>query len=314
MSRRHLFPVLALGLVLPAHGQQEQPEFRLQVNSRLISTTLTVRDAKGRLVTNLPQTAFHIKEDGIDQTVRYYASQRELPLSIALIVDASGSQDKFVKEHEHEIEDFLKEVMEPRDRAFAICFGNHLRLVSDWTSTPGEIIESVHRFNKGERNFPELGPKEERELGTAVYDAVYFSITEKMEAEREHRRVLILFSDGEENSSEHDLIDAITAAQGADTLVYALRTTENKEKKMNARDRYGMRVLDHLTEATGGQSFDIRKESSKEIFASIAADLKSLYEIGYYSNNPAQDRRFRKVTITAGEGMVVKAREGYAPR
>jgi len=157
MSLRHLFPVLALGLVLPAHGQQEQPEFRLQVNSRLISTTLTVRDAKGKLVTNLPQTAFHIKEDGIDQTVRYYASQRELPLSIALIVDASGSQDKFVKEHEHEIEDFLKEVMEPRDRAFAICFGNHLRLVSDWTSTPGEIIESVHRFNKGERNFPELG-------------------------------------------------------------------------------------------------------------------------------------------------------------
>ncbi|MBW8745959.1 MAG: VWA domain-containing protein, partial [Acidobacteria bacterium] len=298
MSLRHLFPVLALGLVLPAHGQQEQPEFRLQVNSRLISTTLTVRDAKGKLVTNLPQAAFHIKEDGIDQTVRYYASQRELPLSIALIVDASGSQDKFVKEHEHEIEDFLKEVMEPRDRAFAVCFGNHLRLVSDWTSTPSEIIESVHRFNKGERNFPEIGPKEERELGTAVYDAVYFSITEKMEAEREHRRVLIVFSDGEENSSEHDLIDAITAAQGADTLVYALRTTENKEKKMNARDRYGMRVLDHLTEATGGQSFDIRKESSKEIFASIAADLKSLYEIGYYSNNPAHDRRFRKVTIT----------------
>lgn len=314
MSLRHLFPVLALGLVLPAHGQQEQPEFRLQVNSRLISTTLTVRDAKGKLVTNLPQAAFHIKEDGIDQTVRYYASQRELPLSIALIVDASGSQDKFVKEHEHEIEDFLKEVMEPRDRAFAVCFGNHLRLVSDWTSTPSEIIESVHRFNKGERNFPEIGPKEERELGTAVYDAVYFSITEKMEAEREHRRVLIVFSDGEENSSEHDLIDAITAAQGADTLVYALRTTENKEKKMNARDRYGMRVLDHLTEATGGQSFDIRKESSKEIFASIAADLKSLYEIGYYSNNPAHDRRFRKVTITAGEGMAVRAREGYAPR
>ncbi|WP_263417371.1 VWA domain-containing protein [Terriglobus albidus] len=314
MSLQHLLPVLVLGLGLPALSQQEQPEFRLQVNSRLISTTLTVRDANGKLVTNLPQTAFHIKEDGIDQTVRYYASQRELPLSIALIVDASGSQDKFVKEHEHEIEDFLREVMEPRDRAFAICFGNHLRLVSDWTSSPVAITDTVHRFNKGERNFPEIGPKEERELGTALYDAVYFSITEKMEAEREHRRVLIVFSDGEENSSEHDLIDAITAAQGADTLVYALRTTENKEKKMNARDRYGMRVLDHLTEATGGQSFDVRKESSKEIFAAIAADLKSLYEIGYYSNNPAHDRRFRKVTITAGEGMVVRAREGYAPR
>lgn len=310
-----LLPSLALAaLTSAAFAQQDQPGFRMQVNSRLISTTLTVRDAKGQLVTNLPQEAFHIQEDGRDQSVRYYASQRELPLSIALIVDASGSQDKFVKEHEHEIEAFLKTVMEPRDRAFAVCFGNHLRLVTDWTNDPKQVTESVHLFNKGDHSGSELGPQEQRELGTALYDAVYFSVTEKMETEREHRRVLIVFSDGEENSSEHDLIDAITAAQGADTLVYALRTTENKESKMTPRDRYGMRALDHLTQATGGQSFDIRVIKPKDAFRSIADDLKSLYEIGYYSNNSTRDKRFRKITITAGEGTTVRAREGYTPR
>lgn len=315
MRLRTIFATMALaGAGLAACAQQDQPGFRMQVNSRLISTTLTVRDDKGKLVTNLPQEAFHIQEDGRDQAVRYYASQRELPLSIALIADVSPSQDKFFKEHEREIEEFLKTVMEPRDRAFAVCFGNHLRLVTDWTNDPRQVTESVHRFNKGDRSGPELGPQEQRELGTALYDAVYFSVTEKMEAEREHRRVLIVFSDGEENSSEHDLIDAITAAQGADTLVYALRTTENKESKMTARDRYGMRALDHMTQATGGQSFDVRVVKPKDAFRSIADDLKSLYEIGYYSNNPARDKRFRKVVITAGEGTTVRAREGYTPR
>src|SRR6202021_1225852 len=115
------------------------------------------------------------------------------------------------------------------------------------------------------------------------------------------RRVLIVFSDGEENSSEHDLVDAITAAQGADTLIYALRTTEHKEKDFDARDRYGMRVLDHLTEASGGRSFDVRQQDAKTIFASIATDLRSLYEIGYYSTNTQPDGTFRKVTF-GGEG------------
>lgn len=286
--------------------------YRLRVDSRLIDTTVIVRDAKGNPVIGLPQTAFHISEDGVPQTVRYFASQRELPLSIGLIVDASGSQDAFVKEHEKEIEVFLQEVMEPRDHAFVICFGNHLRLTSDWTSSPSEIIDGLTRFNKGSRDFSELGPKEERELGTALYDAIYFPINERMSAERGRRRVLIVFSDGEENSSEHDLIDAITEAQGADTLVYSLRTTEHNPRNMDARDRYGVRVLDHLAEATGGRSFDVRAQDAKTIFASIAADLRSMYEIGYYSTNSDRTPTFRKVTIAVdGDGLTVQARAGY---
>ena len=294
---------------------QEDSAYHLRVDSRLIDMSVIVRDAKGVPVTGLPQTAFHVREDGAPQTVRYFASQRELPLSIGLIVDASDSQQKFVKEHEKEIEGFLREVMEPRDHAFAVCFGNHLRMTSDWTNSAKAIIDGVHKFNKGDYDFPELGPKEERVLGTALYDAIYFPIEEKLASENGRRRVLIVFSDGEENSSEHDLIDAITAAQGADTLVYALRTTENKQDKMNARDRYGMRVLEHLSEASGGRVFDVRKEDSKAIFASIATDLRSLYEVGYYSTNKEQGKSFRKVTIEVeGEGLKVQARAGYVAR
>lgn len=286
--------------------------YRLTVQSRLIDTTLLVRGADGKPVTGLPQTAFHVREDGADQTIRHFARQRELPLSIGLLVDVSGSQEKFVKEHEREIESFLTEVMAPGDRAFALCFGNHLRLTSDWTASPKDIVEGVRRFSKGDRKFPDLGPREDRELGTALYDAIVFPLQERMAAEHDRRRVLIVFSDGEENSSEHDLIDAVTESQGTDTLVYALRTTQNRKDRMNARDRYGERVLHHLTEATGGRAFDAGTMDAKEIFASVAADLRSLYEIGYYSTHGNRDGGFRKVDVTVeGEGLSVQARAGY---
>jgi Ca-activated chloride channel homolog len=298
-------------LAAPVQGQVDKG-YTLRVDSKLIDTTVIVHDAKGTPVVGLPQTAFHITEDGAPQTIRYFASQRELPLSIGLIVDASGSQDTFVKEHEKEIEVFLKEVMEPRDRAFVVCFGNHLRLTSDWSSSPSDILDGLKRFDSGNRDFTELGPQEERKLGTALFDAIYFPITERMTAERGRRRVLIVLSDGAENSSEHDFVDAVTEAQGADTLIYAVRTTEHKLRKMDARDRYGERVLDHMTEATGGRAFDAHSQSAKSIFASIAADLRSMYEIGYYSTNSDRTPTFRKVTIAVdGDGLSVQARAGY---
>lgn len=302
-----------------AFAQSEDSGFSLKVESRLIESTVLVRGADGKPVTGLPQTAFHITEDGAPQTVKYFAAQRQLPLSIGLIIDASDSQEKFVKEHEKEIEGFLKEVMEPKDHAFALCFGNHLRLTHDWTNSAADIVDSVHAFNKGDRSGPELGPvytdKTGRELGTALFDAIYYPITERMATERQHRRVLIILSDGEENSSERDQIDAIEAAQSADTLVYSLRTTEHKAKDMTARDTYGMRVLNHIAEATGGRSFDVAREKTKDIFASIAADLKSLYEIGYYSTNTRHDHGFRKVTVDVdGDGLQPQTRTGYVSR
>jgi len=108
-------------------------------------------------------------------------------------------------------------------------------------------------------DFPEIGPKEDRELGTALYDALFFSVTEKLANIHQRRKVLLAFSDGEENFSEHDLLDAIAEAQNADVLIYAIRYTELKHGKMDARDSYGMRALDHLTSQTGGKTFDFHE-------------------------------------------------------
>jgi Ca-activated chloride channel family protein len=284
----------------------------IHVETHLIDTTLSVRDAEGRIVSGLTQDDFTVVEDSVPQKIRFFAHDTQLPLSIGLIIDESGSQEKFVKEHEKDIETFLKQVLEPSDQAFALCFGNHLRLVSDFTDSAPAIMDGVRSFDKGNMDFPELGPKEERELGTALYDAVYFSITEKLAAIHQRRKVLLVFSDGEENSSEHDLIDAITAAQNADVLVYAIRYTELKHGKMDARDRYGMRALDHLTSQTGGKTFDFHETNLKQAFNEIAGDLRSLYDVAYQSTNPTRDGTYRKVVIQATRpGLTVRARAGY---
>ena len=270
-----LFFLAAASFFLPVFAQAQNIPV-IQVETHLIDTTLSVHDAEGSVVPGLTQDDFKVIEDGVPQKIRFFAHDNQLPLSIGLVIDVSGSQEKFVKEHEKAIEAFLQQVLGPGDQAFAVCFGNHLRLVSDFTSSAPAIIEGIRNFDKGKGNFPELGPQEERELGTALHDAVFYSIIEKLASIHQRRKVLLVFSDGEENSSEHDLLDSIEAAQSADVLVYAIRYTETHHGKMNARDRYGVRVLDHLTGQTGGKSFDAHAIPVKQAFAEISEDLRSL--------------------------------------
>jgi Ca-activated chloride channel family protein len=167
---------------------QETPHFRTEVN--LINVTALVRDAGGKLLTDLQKSDFEILEDGLPRTIQFFARQRQLPLSLALIVDVSGSQDKFLKQHNRDVEEFPKIVLGPADQAVAVCFGNHLRLVSDATSSVEEVMNGLRSFVKGDRRFPEIGPtKEDRDLGTALYDALYFTTKEKLKETEERRTI-----------------------------------------------------------------------------------------------------------------------------
>jgi Ca-activated chloride channel homolog len=293
---------------------QEVPVFHSETH--LIDSTISVHDASGGLVQDLKQEDLTVVEDGIPQTIQFFSRAEQLPLSIGLIFDGSQSQAKFNKEHEHDLADFLKRILVPEDNVFVLGFGNHLRLLSDWTSGSNDNQEAfrdaLHRYDKGDKDQPEIGPIEERDLGTALNDAIYYSISEKMQGIEHRRKVLIVFSDGEENSSEHDLIDTIEAAQDANTLVYAIRYTELKHGKMDARDRYGMRELDHLTTQTGGKTYDSHAMKVSAAFAEIAGELRSLYTVAYHSTNPEHDGAFRKVVVKSlRPGIVVRARAGY---
>ena len=295
-----------------AHSAGAQETFTYKTETHLIDSTVSVHNPQGGLVQGLTVDDFRIVEDGVPQTIRFFAHDKSLPLSIGLLIDVSGSQEKFVKAHEHDIATFLHEVVEPGDEAFAVCFGNHLRLVSDYTNGTQGIADALTRFDKSSRDFPEIGPVEERELGTALYDAVYFGIRERLGQRQGRRKVLLVLSDGEENSSEHDLIDAIEMAQNSNVLIYSVRYTELHHGQMNARDRYGMRVLGHLSAETGGRSYDVQSTPVEKAFAEIAGEIRALYSVAYQSTNRVRDGHFRKVEILpARDGLVFRSRSGY---
>ncbi|HEY2456039.1 MAG TPA: VWA domain-containing protein, partial [Candidatus Acidoferrum sp.] len=129
---------------------QAQQPIRVDVN--LVNVAFTARDARGALVNNLTKDDIDLFEDAAPQKIEFFAKSTDLPLTLALIVDVSGSQEHFGKKHEKDLEIFLKEMLGPKDRAFVICFGNHLRLISDYTNSADQILQDLKDFDKGKKH------------------------------------------------------------------------------------------------------------------------------------------------------------------
>jgi Ca-activated chloride channel homolog len=286
----------------------------IKVDVNLVNVAFTARGAQGKLVENLKREDVELLEDAVPQKVEFFARSTDLPLTLALIVDVSGSQDEFGKKHKKDLEVFLKEILRPQDRVLLICFGNHLRLVSDYTNSAKQILESYKEFDKGKTHFGEIGPAEERDLGTAFYDSIYYSVTEKLVATG-GRKAILMFSDGEDNSSAHNMMTAIETAQAENVPVYSIRYTEKKRGNLTARNKYGISVMDRVAKETGGAHIDAEETDPHTYFRQIAEELRTSYEVGYYPTNKAKDDSFRKIVIrTKVEGVKVRAKTGYFAR
>jgi Ca-activated chloride channel family protein len=296
-----------------------QEPIRVAVN--LVNVAFSVRDARGALVDNLTKEDIEVYEDAVPQKISFFAKSTDVPLTLGLTVDVSGSQDHFSKQHEQDLEVFLKEVLGPKDRAFLVTFGNHIRLISDFSQSGEEIIGRMkdyqgHDKGKGKDKhkhmvFPELGPAENRDLGTAFYDSIYYSVTEKL-ARENGRRALLLFSDGEDNSSSHDMMTTIETAQAENVVVFAIRYTEKEHGKLTARNKYGTSVMDRIAKETGGAHIDAEVTDPHTYFRQIAEELRTSYELAYYPTNRDKDESFRKIVIRMKQaGIKVRTKTGY---
>jgi Ca-activated chloride channel family protein len=281
------------------------------VDVNLVNVAFTARDNNGALIPNLTKDDVELYEDAVPQKIEFFAKSTDLPLTLALIVDASGSQEHFSKKHHKDLEVFLQEVLGPKDRAFLICFGNHLRLVSDYTNSAQELLANFQEYEKGKMHFPEIGRREERDLGTAFYDSIFYSVEEKL-AQPAGRQAILMFSDGEDNSSSHNMMQAIEVAQVQNVLVYAIRYTESKHGELNARNRYGISVMERVAKETGGAHIDAQMIDPHTYFRQIGEELRTSYELAYYPTNRAKDDTFRKIVIRAKrDGVRVRSKTGY---
>jgi len=307
--------LMILGGSVTATGQEP---IRVKVN--LVNVAFSARDERGALVDNLSKDDVEVFEDAVPQKIAFFAKSVDVPLTLGVIIDASGSQDHFSKQHKQDLEVFLKEVVGPKDRVFLVCFGNHLRLAKDFTNSGAEVLEGLEEYEHGNKDkkkrkeFAELGPKEERDLGTAFYDSIYYSVEEKM-AKQNGRRALLLFSDGEDNSSSHDMMTAIEEAQAENVQVFAIRYTEKEHGQLTARNKYGIRVMDRVARETGGAHIDAETTDPHTYFRQIAEELRTSYELAYYPTNEVKDETFRKIVIKPKRnGLKVRAKTGYFAR
>ena len=309
---KHPVALLVASLLLLCGTARAQKPIHVDVN--LVNVAFTARDASGALVPNLTKDDVELYEDAVPQKIEFFARSTDLPLTLALIMDVSGSQEHFEKKHHKDLQVFLEEVLGAKDRAFMICFGNHLRLVSDYTNSPQELLDNYHEFDKGKKHFNEIGPQEERELGTAFYDSIYYSVTEKL-VEGTGRKAILMFSDGEDNSSSHNMMQAIEAAQSANVIIYSIRYTETKHGELNARNKYGISVMDRIAKETGGAHIDAQKTDPHDYFRQIAEELRTSYELAYYPTNRAKDDTFRKMVIKPKQDSVrIRCKTGYFSR
>lgn len=319
-SRARLYVLSSLLVILGCGLAYSQEPIHVSVN--LVNVAFSVRDARGALVENLTKEDVEVLEDAVPQKISFFARSTDVPLTLGLIVDVSGSQDHFSKQHEQDLEVFLKEVLGPKDRAFLVTFANHIRLVSDFSPSGAEIIERMKEYKerdkgkdkKKHREFPELGPIESRDLGTAFYDSIYYSVTEKLGREN-GRRALLVFSDGEDNSSSHDMMTTIEKAQAENVVVYAIRYTEKQHGNLTARNKYGTSVMGRIAKETGGAHIDSEVTDPHTYFRQIAEELRTSYELGYYPTNSDKDETFRKIVIRPKQaGVKVRTKTGYFSR
>ncbi|HEV2689817.1 MAG TPA: VWA domain-containing protein [Bryobacteraceae bacterium] len=274
----------------------------IKVDVDLVNVLCTVYDNRGALVTDLKQEDFEIREDGKPQQIKYFARETSLPLTMALLLDMSGSVRRFIEAEKETAVRFLQEVLRPQDRALLMGFSSTVVLWQNFTSSPVLLranVEQMHPILF--RGIPLDGSAMP---ATLLYDAVYATAVEKLEG-ISGRKVMVIISDGLDNGSRLHLDDAVRAVQSRNTIVYGICFADGFS---------GCSFLKSMAEPTGGRMFQVgTKAPLSKIFKTIEDELRSQYSLGYVPANRAHDGTFRKlqVRLPLKKDLKVDVRKGY---
>jgi VWFA-related protein len=264
-----------------------------------VNMVFTATDKHGHFIKDLKREDIRILDDTKQVTgIRSFSTQTDLPLQVALLVDASNSvRDRFKFEQEAAIE-FLNQIVRPNyDKAFVVGFDATPEVTQDFTDNSEYLAKGVRSLRPGG--------------GTAMYDAIYFSCRDKLLKEPRSgpvRRAVIVLSDGDDNLSHVSREEAIEMAQRAEVIIYTISTNISGAKNK------GDKVLERLSEATGGRAFaPFRIQDVADAFTEIQDELRSQYLVSYTPPDLIADGHFRPVEISAlsEKGLRVRSRHGY---
>ncbi len=305
----------------PAQQQEDQSLETLKVNVNVVQLFFNVKDKKGGLIPNLTKTDFDILEDGKPQNIKYFAAESNLPLTLGILIDSSGSQARVLDMEKQVGGNFLAEILRDKDLAFVIGFDVNVDLLQDFTSSVPALKRGMDnaRINTGGGGgvIPGMGggpvPTANGPRGTLLYDAVYLAAHDEL-AQQVGRKAMILLTDGEDQGSQLKLTDAIEAAQKSDSIVYVLLCADRGFYGGFGAGYSGDSQMKKLTSETGGRVIEVgnKYDKLKEAFDQISKELRSQYNIGYSPSNAKLDGTFRKVEIhPKDKDYKIQSRLGY---
>jgi VWFA-related protein len=334
MSKLRSAPVLAAALMMccvvtlsaqsvPAQpapsSDQDQSVDTLKVNVDVVQLFFNVKDKRGALIPNLTKSDFNVSEDGKPQTIKYFTAESNLPLTLGILIDSSGSQQRVLGMEKEVGSSFLNEILRPKDEAFVISFDVDVNLLQDFTNSSHLLRGALEqaKINAPPSSCggaPGLGggplPCSATPKGTVLYDAVYLAAHDEL-AREVGRKAMILLTDGQDEGSKLRIADAIEAAQKADSICYVLLIADRGFYGFGGYSGSGQ--MKKLAEETGGRVIEVgnKLDKLKQGFDQIAQELRTQYNIGYTPTNSKRDGTFRKVEIRAPQGYKVQARTGY---
>ena len=285
---------------------QEAPDFSTEV--KVVNVLATVRNKTGSLVGNLSREDFSLSEDGRPQTIRYFARESDLPLTLGLMVDTSGSQRRVLDAERGASLRFLDQVVrENTDHVFIMQFDSSIQLRQALTSSVARL-ENALAYVDTETSFQ---LRIQRGGGTMLYDAVARASEEVMRKQT-GRKALIVLSDGVDVGSYGSLKDAVDAAQRADTLIYSILYSDSGAYGILGGGN-GRGVLQRMSNESGGSFFEVsKKQTVDQVYDILQEELRSQYNLGYVSDKPVAISGFRAIQLTVRQkGLIVQARRQY---
>ena len=306
----------------PAPPPDETPAATFKVNVNLVDLFFTVKDKSNQLVPHLTKNDCTVLEDKEPQTLKNFVAETNQPLTLGILLDTSGSQQRVLPLEQDAGSQFLQHVLRPMDEAFVLSFDVNVDLLQDFTNSARML---THALGKAEINtaggnggggipgagggtVPTIGdPK-----GTLLYDAIDLASTEKLNQES-GRKAMIILTDGEDEGSRTKIADAIAAAQRSNVMIYVILIADRQMYWNQGMGYSGYSAAKRISDETGGRLIDVGNNGQKlqAAFAQIEDELRTQYIASYTPSNTKLDGTFRHIAVQCGDGMKVQVRKGY---
>ena len=280
----------------PNAGKQDN---KIRVDVNLVVLHTTVLDDRGRFADGLKQDNFRVFEDKAEQKLSIF-KREDVPVSMGLVIDNSGSmRDKRPRVNAAALT--LVEASNPQDEAFVVNFNDdfYLDLDKDFTNSIPELKEALERIDS--------------RGSTALYDAIIGSLDHVKKGSKD-KKVLLVVTDGEDNTSHNSLEKTVREIQKTDTVIYTIGLLTEESKKNAKRAK---RALEDIAKASGGLAFFPENvDDVRNICEQVAHDIRNQYTLAYYPTNTKRDGTFRTVQVEIipprGRGkLTARTRNGY---